>query len=73
MSIRKSHKKSRYKHYSIGGLLPIERDRIFKKGGIYEFQVRTVSKFLKNYLKINLVNELTKKIKVLVIEEKNSS
>lgn len=64
------HKNSGYKHYSVGGLLPVERDRVFKKGGVYEFQVRTVSKDLKNYLKMNLVNEFTKKIKVLVIEEK---
>lgn len=64
------HKNRGYKHYSVGGLLPVERNRIFKEGSIYEFQVRTPSKELKNYFKKNLVNEFNKKIKVLVINEK---
>lgn len=67
---KKIHKNRGYKHYSVGGILPVEKDRVFKKDGIYEFQVRTVSKDLKDYLKTNLVNEFTKNIKVLVMEEK---
>ncbi len=64
------HENRGYKHYSIGGLLPVEKDRLFKKGKIYDFQVRTPSKKLKDYLKSNLVNEFSKNIKVLVIDEK---
>ena len=67
---KKIHKEKGYKHYSVGGILPVERDRVFKKDGIYEFQVRTPSKDIKDYLKTNLVNEFSKNTKVLVINDK---
>ena len=35
------HDRSGYKHFVFGGLLPIETDKIYKKGSVYTFCIRT--------------------------------
>ena len=64
------HEKGGFKNYSVGGFTPVERDRTFKKGNIYEFKVRTPDKGLNEYLVRELFKIYTKKIKVLVVESR---
>ena len=64
------HTDRTYKSYSFGGLMPLEIDGVYKKGNIYTFVVRTVKKELVTVFKRHLINQYTKYLKALTIEEK---
>lgn len=67
----KFHTENKFKQYSVSGFTPIEKDRIFKKGKIYNFSIRSVNRELINYLEKIIVNLYTDKIKVLIVEKKH--
>ncbi|URZ02300.1 CRISPR-associated endoribonuclease Cas6 [Clostridium felsineum] len=61
------HETNTYKMYVFNGLYPISREKIYSKGSIYTFQIRTVDEKLCNHFEKILVNEYTDKIKVLTV------
>ena len=65
------HKKNSFKQYSISGFTPIERDRVFLEGKIYNFSIRSINKKLIDYLAKIIVNIYTEKVKVLTIDLKH--
>ncbi len=67
----KFHTENKFKQYSISGFTPIEKDRVFNKGKIYNFSIRSVNQELINYLSKTIVNLYTGKIKVLRVEIKH--
>jgi len=54
------HKGIGYKHYVFKGFYPIESDRVYKKGNVYEFSIRSMNKdlmdMLSNGLRENINN-----------------
>lgn len=66
---RSFHLSSAYKHYSFGGLKPIEMDGIYKRGNIYTFNMRTLDMSLVRLFKANLAKQYTKYLKVLTVED----
>ncbi|MEA3490542.1 MAG: CRISPR-associated endoribonuclease Cas6 [Campylobacterota bacterium] len=42
--LKKLHSTTGFKHYLFGGLLPIERDKIYLKGNTYKFVIRSLEK-----------------------------
>lgn len=59
------HNENSYKLYSFNSFYPLERSRIYKAGKIYEIELRTVNKDLYGYLRNNINNARTEKIKAL--------
>lgn len=55
------HKKEDFKHYTYGGFLPIQKDRIYKKGSTYSFTIRSLDEefisLLSKSLRENIDNE----------------
>lgn len=55
------HDKDGFKHYVYGGFLPIEKDKLYKKGSTYKFSIRSIDeKFidtLSKSLRQNIDNE----------------
>lgn len=64
------HETNTYKKYVFNGLYPIERNKIYFKGRIYSFQIRTVDEKLCSHFEKVLVNEYTDKIKVLTVQKR---
>src|SRR6056297_810413 len=56
--LKKLHKENKIKYYVFSGLSPIEKEKIYKKGRVYFFRVKSLNKsFIEkikfNYSKIN--------------------
>jgi CRISPR-associated endoribonuclease Cas6 len=55
------HESKDYKYYTFGSFLPTEKDKVYQKGKIYKFTIRTLNKTLSmalyNHLKQNINNE----------------
>jgi CRISPR-associated endoribonuclease Cas6 len=50
-----THEARGFKHYTFGGLIPIEKERVYKKGSTYNFTMRSVDE--------NLINLLSKELR----------
>ncbi|MDR0580182.1 MAG: CRISPR-associated endoribonuclease Cas6 [Campylobacteraceae bacterium] len=50
------HESRDYKYYTFGSFYPIEQDKIYKKGKIYQFTIRTLNKTLATALHNDLKN-----------------
>jgi len=48
------HSKESFKHYVFGGLLPIEKDRVYKRGSTYKFTLRSIDEDFIDILSKNL-------------------
>ena len=59
------HNKNSYKFYVYNSFHPVESDKIYKAGKIYTIVIRTVDKDLYEYLKENIRDDRTEKIKAL--------
>lgn len=66
----KFHQKNMFKNYCFNSLYNLERDGIYKEGGIYSIIIRTINEQLSEYFKNNLVNEYTQHMKALTIESR---
>lgn len=64
------HEANVYKKYVFNALYPIERSKVYFKGKIYSFQIRTVDEKLCSHFEKVLVNEYTDKIKVLTVQKR---
>lgn len=64
------HKENKFKNYCFNMLYPLEKSKIYKKGEIYTFIIRTVDKELSNHFTQNLTNEYTSEIKVLTLDKR---
>lgn len=64
------HNTNEFKNYCFSGLTPIEPNKVYAEGQIYNFTIRTSDKKVALYLKEHLVNAHTKSLKVLTIETK---
>lgn len=59
------HNDNIYKLYTFNSFYPIEADKIYKAGSIYEINIRTINRDIYEYLRNNINNERTEKIKAL--------
>ena len=59
------HNENTYKLYSYNSFNPVEADRLYKAGNIYDIVIRTVDTRLHEYLRKSINNERTKNIKAL--------
>jgi len=48
------HKKDGFKHYAFGGFLPLEKDKIYKKGSTCNFTIRSLDEVFINTLATSL-------------------
>ncbi|KLU76887.1 CRISPR-associated endoribonuclease Cas6 [Clostridium botulinum] len=64
------HEENKFKLYCFNGFYPLEKSGVYKKGRIYDFNIRTVDKKFAKFIRGNLVNEYTEYIKVLTIQER---
>jgi CRISPR-associated endoribonuclease Cas6 len=55
------HASKDYKYYTFGSFLPIEKDKVYQKGKIYRFTIRTLNKTLGAALYNNLKNNTDNK------------
>jgi len=53
-SLKTIHESRGFKYYVFGGLLPIEKDKLYKKGSTYTFAIRTIDENIANKLFDNL-------------------
>ncbi len=44
--LKRVHEGKDFKHYVFGGLLPVECDKIYKKGNSYRFSIRSLDEYL---------------------------
>ncbi|MDQ7046663.1 MAG: CRISPR-associated endoribonuclease Cas6 [Sulfurovum sp.] len=42
ITLKALHEERGFKHYNFGGLLPIEREKIYRKGNTYQFTIRAL-------------------------------
>ncbi len=49
-----THERDGYKHFVFGGLLPIEETKIYKKGSVYSFSIRSLSEEFVDKLALGL-------------------
>lgn len=68
--LSKFHEMNVYKDYVFSGLYPIEKSKTYFKGKIYTFKIRTINKNMCRHFENILVNEYTKKMKILTIDKK---
>ena len=65
--LKTKHEAKGFKHYTFGGLFPIEKEKVYKKGSTYQFTIRALDEQLIN----TLSKELRKNINnpnLLVVE-----
>ena len=65
--LKSLHEKRDFKHYVFGGLLPIERDKVYKQGSSYRFAIRSPDEYLIDTLSKNLRENINNP-KLLVVE-----
>lgn len=66
--MKKFHESNNYKFYCFNSLYPLEKDKVYKEGHIYNLIIRTIDINLSNYFKRYLANEYTDSMKGLVIK-----
>ena len=49
-SLKTIHESGGFKYYVFGGLLPIEKDKLYKKGSTYAFTIRTIDENIADIL-----------------------
>jgi len=65
------HSNKKYKPYCFGGFLPMQKDKIYKKGDTYSFSLRTIDEKLASFLYENLrLNINNSSIQILEISKK---
>ncbi|WP_123053748.1 CRISPR-associated endoribonuclease Cas6 [Clostridium sp. JN-1] len=70
--LKNFHEENIMKNYCFNSLYPLDvATKMYKKGCIYNFQLRCIGLKLKNHFLKFLSNEYTSKIKVLVCQSKN--
>ncbi|MDR0408738.1 MAG: CRISPR-associated endoribonuclease Cas6 [Campylobacteraceae bacterium] len=52
----KIHESKNYKYYTFGSFYPIEKNKVYEKGKIYQFTMRTLNETLANALRGSLKN-----------------
>jgi CRISPR-associated endoribonuclease Cas6 len=52
--LKTTHEAKGFKHYTFGGLFPIEEERVYKKGSTYSFILRSIDE--------NLIEILSKEL-----------
>lgn len=67
------HNSNKFKNYNFNSFFKIEKNGVYKEGGIYSIKIRTIDEKLKTFFRNNLVNEYTESIKVLTVECKHIS
>ncbi|MBC2578595.1 CRISPR-associated endoribonuclease Cas6 [Peptostreptococcus russellii] len=67
---KKFHEDIGYKMYNFNQFWPIEKDKIYKKGALYVFNIRTVNDELSENVFSNLNNHSTDSIKGIVTESR---
>jgi len=53
--LKTTHEAKGFKHYTFGGLFPIEKERVYKKGSTYSFTLRSIDE--------NLIEILSKELR----------
>ncbi|WP_051280855.1 CRISPR-associated endoribonuclease Cas6 [Anaerovorax odorimutans] len=71
--LRDFHEQNCFKNYVFGGFSPFESDKLYKKDGIYKFQLRTVNDKLVNYFSKRLEHFRNEYMNVLTIQIKKLS
>ncbi len=69
-SLKNFHEENRYKNYVFGGFSPFERDKLYKKDKIYNFQLRTIDRNLADYFIKNLEHFYNDDMNVVSVEIK---
>lgn len=64
------HENNKYKNYCFSSLMPIEKDKVYKKGKIYDFIIRTVDIELAKFLECRIKDQVGIKLKCLTSETK---
>lgn len=64
------HKENAYKCYSFNSFYPLEKDKVYKEGKLYNLQIRTIDKKFVEHCKKYLINSYTESLKVLTISVK---
>ena len=64
----KYHKENQFKNYCFDLCYPVERDKLYKKGNIYTFTIRTVDVELARYFAEQTVHSYTEYIKALTAD-----
>lgn len=62
------HNNNQFKFYNFNNLYPLEQNKVYKAGNIYNLIIRTVDEKLVNHFKKYLANEYTDSIKALTLE-----
>lgn len=62
------HNNISFKEYSFKSFYPVEKDKLYKAGNIYQIQIRTSSEKLKDFLEAALPNITTEEMKGLVLK-----
>ena len=66
------NKKNSYKFYVHNNFYPIEKDKLYKKGNLYEFKIRSIDESFINVLEI-LLKQNTNNSNLLVVESYKKS
>ncbi|AHJ12406.1 CRISPR-associated endoribonuclease Cas6 [Sulfurospirillum multivorans] len=61
------HQKEGFKYYVFGGLLPIEKEKVYKQGNLYSFTIRSLDETLIDTLKTTLRQNINNE-NLLVVE-----
>ena len=67
-----THKNNMFKYYNYGGLLPIEKDGIYKKGSSYSFSIRSLNESLIDALSQSLRENINDNNILVVQTEKKT-
>ena len=62
------HKSNIFKNYCFDSFYPIEKDKLYKRGNIYTYTIRSIDKDLVNYFNEILANEYSESIKCITTE-----
>ena len=65
--LKATHESKGFKHYNFGGLFPIEKEKIYKKGSNYTFTIRSIDENLINILSHELRSNIDNP-DILVVE-----
>ncbi|TYQ16310.1 UNVERIFIED_CONTAM: CRISPR-associated endoribonuclease Cas6 [Acetivibrio alkalicellulosi] len=66
--LRRLHKENTFKHYCFGSFFPIEKEKVYKKGNVYTFKVRTLNEDFSECVRKNIKSIKDSKINILAVE-----
>jgi len=71
--LKAKHKRNEYKYYCFNNFYPLESDKIYKKGRVYVFKIRTLDNIFSQKISKLITRTESTNLKIIAVEPRKLS